>query len=101
MRINSGGMQVGSLIAFMQYAMQIMFSFLMVSMLFVMVPRAAAAATRINEVLDTMPDIVDPPQPRVTGADVDRRPWMHMVISPCDAALNGLCVNRRRSSSGM
>jgi len=43
-RINSGDMQVGSLIAFMQYAMQIMFSFLMVSMLFVMIPRAAASA---------------------------------------------------------
>lgn len=61
MRINSGGMQVGSLIAFTQYAMQIMFSFLMVSMLFVMIPRAAASAGRINEVLDTVPEITDPP----------------------------------------
>jgi ATP-binding cassette subfamily B protein len=60
MRINSGGMQVGSLIAFTQYAMQIMFSFLMVSMLFVMVPRAAASARRINEVLDTTAEILDP-----------------------------------------
>ncbi len=62
-RINSGGMQVGSLIAFTQYAMQIMFSFLMVSMLFVMVPRAAASARRINEVLDTEPEILDPDSP--------------------------------------
>jgi ATP-binding cassette subfamily B protein len=62
-RINSGEMQVGSLIAFMQYAMQIMFSFLMVSMLFVMIPRAAAAADRINAVLDTVPDITDPSTP--------------------------------------
>jgi ATP-binding cassette subfamily B multidrug efflux pump len=60
MRINSGGMQVGSLIAFTQYAMQIMFSFLMVSMLFVMIPRAAASAGRINAVLDTVPEITDP-----------------------------------------
>jgi ATP-binding cassette, subfamily B, multidrug efflux pump len=62
-RINSGGMQVGSLIAFTQYAMQILFSFLMVSMLFVMVPRAAASAERINAVLDTVPEITDPPRP--------------------------------------
>jgi ATP-binding cassette subfamily B protein len=62
-RINSGGMQVGSLIAFTQYSMQIMFSFLMVSMLFVMIPRAAASAGRINAVLDTEPEIVDPPHP--------------------------------------
>jgi ATP-binding cassette subfamily B protein len=59
-RINNGDMQVGSLIAFTQYAMQIMFALLMLSMMFVMVPRAAAAAARINEVLDTVPDISDP-----------------------------------------
>jgi ATP-binding cassette, subfamily B, multidrug efflux pump len=62
-RINSGGMQVGSLIAFTQYAMQIMFSFLMVSMMFVMIPRAAASAARINAVLDTVPEIADPLHP--------------------------------------
>jgi ATP-binding cassette subfamily B multidrug efflux pump len=60
MRIDSGGMQVGALIAFLQYAMQIMFSVLMVSMMSIMIPRAAAAANRINEVLDTSPDITDP-----------------------------------------
>lgn len=59
-RIDSGGMQIGSLIAFTQYAMQIMFSLLMVSMMLVMIPRAAASATRINAVIDTTADIVDP-----------------------------------------
>lgn len=49
--------------AFTQYAMLIMFSLLMVSMMFIMIPRAAAAANRINEVLDTAPDITDPKQP--------------------------------------
>ena len=44
-------MQVGSLMAFLQYAMQILFSLLMVSFLFIMLPRAAASAGRINEVL--------------------------------------------------
>ena len=48
--------------AFLQYAMQIMFSFIMVSMMFVMIPRAAASASRINEVLETKPVIVNPDQ---------------------------------------
>jgi ATP-binding cassette subfamily B protein len=45
--------------AFLQYAMQIMFSLMMVSMMFVMVPRASASAVRINEVLNTVPTIED------------------------------------------
>jgi len=69
LRIDSGGMQVGALIAFLQYAMQIMFAVLMVSMMFVMIPRAAAAAVRINEVLDTAPNITDPAQ--VARADAE------------------------------
>ena len=50
-RISHGHMQVGDLMAFLQYGMQIMFSLLMMSMMFVMVPRASASAVRINEVL--------------------------------------------------
>jgi len=61
-RIDQGDMQIGSLMAFLQYAMQIMFSFIMVSMMFVMIPRAAASASRINEVLQTQPTIVNPEQ---------------------------------------
>ena len=59
-RINNGDMQVGSLMAFIQYATQILFSLLMLTMLFIMVPRAQASAVRINEVLDTDPEIKDP-----------------------------------------
>lgn len=59
MRINNGDMQVGSLIAFLQYAMQILFGLLMISMMFVMLPRAAASADRINEVLAIEPEIHD------------------------------------------
>lgn len=58
-RIDNGDMQVGSLMAFIQYAMQIMFSLIMVSMMFVMIPRASASAVRINEVLDMVPEIKD------------------------------------------
>src|SRR6266849_5875168 len=61
-RINNGEMQVGSLIAFLQYAMQILFGLLMVSMMFVMLPRAAASADRINEVLAMEPEIKDAEQ---------------------------------------
>lgn len=58
-RIDNGHMQMGSLVAFTQYAMQIMFSLVMFSIVFVMVPRAQAAALRINEVLETEPSIID------------------------------------------
>jgi ATP-binding cassette, subfamily B, multidrug efflux pump len=57
-------MQVGDMMAFMQYAMMIIFSFLMISMMFVFIPRAAVAAERIAEVLETNPAIVDPVKPR-------------------------------------
>ncbi|MBT2291253.1 ABC transporter ATP-binding protein [Paenibacillus albidus] len=59
-RIGDGDLQVGSLMAFIQYAMQIMFSLIMVSMMFVLIPRASASALRINEVLDMQPEIMDP-----------------------------------------
>ncbi|EQB86305.1 ATP-binding cassette subfamily B protein [Clostridium punense] len=58
-RISEGNMDLGALAAFTQYAMQIMMSMLMLAMMFIMVPRAQAAAVRINEVLDTVPDITD------------------------------------------
>src|SRR5437660_822130 len=58
-RINNGQMQVGALIAFLQYAMLILFALLMISMMFIMLPRAAASADRINEVLAIEPEIKD------------------------------------------
>ncbi|WP_392391367.1 ABC transporter ATP-binding protein [Neobacillus jeddahensis] len=60
LRISHGEMEVGDMMAFIQYAMQIMFSFIMLSMMFVMIPRASVSAVRINEVLDTVADIKDP-----------------------------------------
>lgn len=53
------GLEVGELMAFIQYVSQIMFSLIMVSMVFVMLPRASASAERINEVLDMENDIID------------------------------------------
>jgi len=56
-RIDMGAMQVGDLMAFIQYVMQIMFALVMFTMVFIMVPRASVSAIRINEVLDLDPDI--------------------------------------------
>jgi ATP-binding cassette, subfamily B, multidrug efflux pump len=67
-RINNGHMQVGNLMAFLQYLMQILSAVMMVSMMFFMIPRASASGVRIREVLDTAPEIVDPP------ASVPNRP---------------------------
>ncbi len=67
-RIDSGEMNIGDLMAFIQYAMQIMFSFLMFTMMIIMVPRAQAAAVRINEVLAVEPEITDPQAAKTTGA---------------------------------
>jgi ATP-binding cassette, subfamily B, multidrug efflux pump len=62
-RIDQGTMQVGAMIASLQYAMQILFAVFMVTAMFVMLPRASASAKRINEVLDVAPEIVDPAAP--------------------------------------
>ncbi|MFC6457267.1 ABC transporter ATP-binding protein [Paenibacillus vulneris] len=66
-RISSGYMQVGDLMAFLQYAMQIMFSLIMMSMMFVMIPRASVSAGRINEVLGMTPTLENPAHGRQTG----------------------------------
>ncbi len=58
-QVDSGDMQVGDIMAFIQYSMRIMMSLAMTTMMFVLIPRASASATRINEVLDIDPDIKD------------------------------------------
>lgn len=62
-QIEASTMQVGDMMAYMQYAIQIIMAFLMISMMFIMVPRAAVAADRIAEVLETKPSIRDPESP--------------------------------------
>ncbi|MFW6264942.1 MAG: ABC transporter ATP-binding protein [Bacillota bacterium] len=62
-RIDAGFLQVGDLMAFIQYIMHILFSLLMLSMMFVMIPRASASAERINEILDMEAEIKDPDNP--------------------------------------
>ena len=62
-KIDNGSMQVGAMTAFITYAMQIVMSFLMLTMMSVMLPRAAVAADRIDEVLTVKSEIVDPEKP--------------------------------------
>jgi ATP-binding cassette, subfamily B, multidrug efflux pump len=62
-RIDAGEMEVGSLVAFLNYLMQILMSVLMAVMMFVMVPRAEVSSERIKEVLDVEPEIVVPAAP--------------------------------------
>jgi ATP-binding cassette subfamily B protein len=69
-QVEAGKLQVGDMMAFMQYTMQIIMSFLMVSMVFIMLPRAIVSVQRINEVLDTEPVINDPKKPRKFNGDV-------------------------------
>ena len=70
MRIDDGQMQVGSLIAFLSYFMQILMAVLLATFILVLVPRAAACAERITEVLSTEPVITSPAEP-VRPASVD------------------------------
>ena len=62
-RVDAGDMQLGNLMAFLQYIMLVLFSVLGATLMLVMVPRAQVSAGRINEVLDTVPSILDPIQP--------------------------------------
>ena len=63
-------MQVGDMMAFIQYAMQIIMSFLMISAMSIMIPRANVAANRIYEVLSTEPSIQEPQQPKTPDENV-------------------------------
>jgi ATP-binding cassette subfamily B protein len=60
--ISNSELQIGEMMAFMQYVMQIIMSFLMIGMMFIMIPRALVSATRLREVLDTQTAIADKPE---------------------------------------
>lgn len=63
--VAQSSLQVGNLIAFMQYSMQIFFAFMQLSMLFIFIPRAAVSGDRIADVLETPIVITDPKEPKV------------------------------------
>ncbi|AOY78125.1 ABC transporter ATP-binding protein [Clostridium formicaceticum] len=68
-RIDLGDLQIGDMMAFLQYATQIMMALLMFSMMFVLIPRGEASAVRINEVLHMEPEINDPVKPKKLGKE--------------------------------
>jgi ATP-binding cassette subfamily B multidrug efflux pump len=68
-RISNQQMSFGALIAFLQYGLLILFAFLMISIMFIFLPRAAVSATRINQVLDMKPEIKDPARPESADAE--------------------------------
>jgi ATP-binding cassette, subfamily B, multidrug efflux pump len=97
-RIDTGGMELGSLSAFIQYAMQVMFSSMMMAMMFIMVPRASAAAERINEVLKVKPTILDPEVPaKASGqcGDVEFRNVSFSYHGAEQPALRGVSFHAR------
>ncbi len=71
--INSGVMQVGDMMAFLQYAMQIIMSFLMISMISIILPRAAVSANRINEIIEKEPEIKDKPEKEQAKFDESKK----------------------------
>lgn len=98
--VAASNMQVGDMMAFMQYSMQIVMAFLMLSMMFIMIPRASVSADRIHEALTTEPHIRDPkeakkfPEPfrgeiefrnvsfRYPGGDIDAVQNISFVAKP-------------------
>lgn len=62
-QVSAFNMEIGTMMAYMQYAMQIIFAFLMLAMMFIMIPRATVSADRIQEVLETGETILDPEDP--------------------------------------
>ncbi len=90
-RISNGDMQIGSLIAFLQYATQILFAMLMLSMMFIMLPRAAASADRINEVLDIAPEINDAAEVKRADAQRGYVEFDHVTFSYPGAEEPALC----------
>ena len=71
--VDQGIMQVGDMMAFIQYTMQIVMAFLMISMISIMLPRASVSARRINEVLDTEPSIKDKPENELKKFDESKK----------------------------
>ena len=63
-QVAQSALQVGDMMAFLQYAMHVVFSFLMMSMMFIMLPRASVSGARIADVLEVNPSITDPQNPK-------------------------------------
>lgn len=67
--VSDGTVEIGNMMAFMQYATQVIMSFLMISIIFIMIPRASVSAKRVGEVIETEPTIHDPKNPKKLARD--------------------------------
>lgn len=67
--VSDGTVEIGNMMAFMQYATQVIMSFLMISIIFIMIPRASVSAKRVSEVIETEPTIHDPKNPKKLARD--------------------------------
>ena len=63
-QVDAGTMQIGDMMAFLQYATEILMSFMIIAMIFIMVPRSSVSANRIFEIIETEPTIHDPVEPK-------------------------------------
>jgi ATP-binding cassette subfamily B protein len=96
-RIDSGGMQIGSLTAFLSYLMQILMSVMMTTFMFMMVPRAAVCADRIGEVLQTESSVVPPAASQVplTSGTLELRGASFKYPGAEDCVLNEVSLTAR------
>ncbi len=85
--IGEGNLLIGDMMAFMQYSMQVIMAFLMVSIVFIMVPRAAVSTKRVMEVIDTKPAITDPKKPAKSGAGKGLIEFQNVTFSYQEADL--------------
>ncbi len=83
--VNDGNLMVGDMMAYLQYAMQVIMSFLFITMMFIMIPRSIVSAKRIGEVLDVEPSIEDPQTPALTEAHRGVVEFDHVSFSYPDA----------------
>lgn len=100
--VDSGAMQVGNMMAFMQYTMQIIMSFLMISMFSIMLPRASVSANRINEVLETEPSIKDPIHPISAASNEGTVDFLNVSFRYPGAdeyVLTNICFTARRGET--
>ena len=77
-QIDAGTMQIGSMMAFLQYAMHVLISFMIVAMIFIMLPRSSVSAKRIFEVLETKPTILDPEHPKTMPREAEPITFDHV-----------------------
>lgn len=83
--VNDGSLMIGDMLAYLQYAMHVIMSFLFITMMFIMIPRAIVSAKRIGEVLDVEPSIEDPEMPETVEGHRGVVEFDHVSFSYPDA----------------